>query len=95
MAVLPACAEYSATPARLQSNYGASVRNMVNNQIYNPAAAQHPAALAPNGIEGNKSERVMEKAYRNDIGNPPQIEQKSTLGVIGRGGSSGSSGSSR
>lgn len=92
---LAACADWSATPARLERNYGSSVRNMVTHQIYNPAKAQRPAALAPDGIEGNKAERALEKAYRNDIGSPPQVERKSSLGVIGRSGSSGSSGSSQ
>lgn len=91
--VVGGCAEWSSTPARVQSDYGASVRNMVNQQIYNNANnAQHPAALLPTGIEGNKAGTILEKAYRKDVGNPGDISH-SSLGdpsLSGRGGSGGS-----
>ncbi len=82
---LQACAEWSSDPVRLETNYGASVRNMITNQIYNPNKAQYPQAVLPDGIEGNKSERELEKAYREDFGRPGEVEKKTSLGVIGRG----------
>jgi hypothetical protein len=90
--VLDGCAEFSSTPARVQADYGTSVRSLVNNQIYNPDKAQHPAALLPNGMEGNKADRILEKAYRQDIGDPKDIShsQLGTSGISGRGGSGGS-----
>jgi len=47
--VLDGCAEWSSTPARVQADYGTSVRSLVNNQIYDRAKAQHPAALLQDG----------------------------------------------
>lgn len=87
--VLGGCAEWSSNPARTQADYGASVRNMVSKQIYNQNKAQHPAAMLPNGMEGNKADTVLEKAYRKDIGNPGDIShsQLGTSGISGRGGS--------
>ncbi|WP_045226558.1 hypothetical protein [Methyloterricola oryzae] len=88
---LQACAEWSATPARTEASYGDSVRNMVNNQTYNPAKAQHPEALAPDGIEANKADAILGKAYRGDIGKPESVREHTVLGTPGRS-SSGSSG---
>ncbi|MGZ5055216.1 MAG: hypothetical protein ACXWAT_09785 [Methylobacter sp.] len=93
--VVGGCAEWSSTPARTQTDYGASVRNMVNKQIYNNANnAQHPAASLPNGIEGNKATTILNQAYRKDIGNPGDINH-STLGNANMSGSGGSGGSTR
>ena len=86
---LAGCAEWSSTPARVEADYGNSVRSLVNNQIYNPDKAQHPAALLPNGMEGNKADTILQKAYRQDIGNPSNISH-SQLGASGISGSGGS-----
>ena len=58
---LEGCAEWSSTPARVQADYGNSVRSLVNNQIYNPDKARHPAALLPDGMEGNKADTVLDE----------------------------------
>jgi hypothetical protein len=87
---LAACADWSATPARIDRNFGHAVGNMVTQQVYNPGKAQHPAAKAPDGIEGMKAEGALE-VYRSDTGKPADVEKKTSLGVIGRTGSSGSS----
>jgi hypothetical protein len=86
---LNGCAEWSSTPTRVQSNYGESVRSLVSNQIYNPEKAKNPATLAPDGMEGNKADAVLQKAYRNDIGNPGDVKH-SQLGSPGLSGSGGS-----
>jgi hypothetical protein len=86
---LNGCAEWSSTPTRVQSNYGESVRSLVSNQIYNPQKAKNPATLAPDGMEGNKADTVLQKAYRNDIGNPGDVKH-SQLGSPGLSGSGGS-----
>jgi hypothetical protein len=88
--VLGGCAEWSSDPARTQADYGASVRNMVSKQIYNENKAQHPAALLPNGMEGNKADTILEgRTYRGDIGDPTDIRPSllGTPGLSGRGGS--------
>ena len=81
--------EWSSNPVRLQDDYGNSVRNMVNMQIYNPDKAQQPEALLPDGMEGNKAGTALDKAYRQDIGKPADIN-KSQLGTPGISGSGGS-----
>jgi hypothetical protein len=92
--VMGGCAEWSSTPVRVQADYGASVRNMVNRQIYNENKAQHPAALLPNGIEANKADTTLNQTYRKDIGNPGDVNH-SSLGDPGLSGRSGSGGSTR
>lgn len=89
--VLGGCAEWSSTPARVQADYGASVRNMVSKQIYNENKAQHPATLLPDGMEANKADTVLNQTYRQDIGNPGDIRHSplGTPGISGRGGSGG------
>lgn len=95
LTLLSGCAEWSGNPARVQSNYGASVRNMVNEQIYNQNKAQYPAGLLPSGIEGDKAITILEgRTYRGDTGNPDNIGH-SQLGNPGISGSGGSGGSTR
>lgn len=43
--------------------FGASVRNMVQQQIHNPDAALNPPAEAPSGMDGERTATTM-KAYR-------------------------------
>jgi hypothetical protein len=68
-------AAWNATPERTQADYGASVRNMVNNQIYDPVKTQQPAVLAPDGIEGNKADATLQSAYRGVIGKPEEVRR--------------------
>ena len=86
---LGGCSAWNATPVRMQADYGNSVRNMVNNQIYTPSKAQSPAILAPDGMEGAKAESALEKAYRQDIGKPEVVRQHSRLGTPGSSGVGG------
>ncbi|HEY8037128.1 MAG TPA: hypothetical protein VIF37_16220 [Methylobacter sp.] len=91
--VLDGCAEWSSTPAHTQANYGSSVRNMVSNQVYNQNKAQHPAALLPDGMEGNKSDSVLNSTYRGFVFVPKEDLHHSTtygqpsMSIIGGGGS--------
>lgn len=89
LTLLSGCAEWSSNPARTQADYGASVRNMVSKQIYNKDKAQHPADEAPDGMEGNKTDTLLNQAYRGDIGNPEDVRH-SPLGDPGLSGRSGS-----
>ena len=83
---LDGCAEWSSNPVRVQANYGASVRSLVNNQIYYPNKAQHPAALMPDGMEGNKADSVLNGTYRALIVKPTEtLTHPSTYGIDGRG----------
>jgi hypothetical protein len=73
--LLAGCTQWNSDPTRLQADYGQSVRAMVNNQIYNPSKSQNPAALAPDGMEANKADTLLNggvpyngAGYRTDIG---------------------------
>ncbi len=70
--VLGGCAEWSSNPARTQADYGSSVRNMVSHQVYDPDKAQHPEALPPDGMDGNKTGSVLNKTYRGLVFVPKQ-----------------------
>jgi len=87
---LGGCAAWKAPPARVEANYGASVRNMVFSQIANPDKARHPAAEAPDGLDGVKAESVLDKAYRKDAGDPKRVRQHSTFGLPGLSSGTGS-----
>jgi uncharacterized membrane protein YgcG len=99
---LSGCADWGSEPFRVQRDYGTSVREMVANQIYDPRKALHPAPSFPDGIEGNKGDRVLEQAYRTDIGSPQRVRTTRDIngGVGGglsgnsNGGGGGSSGGS-
>jgi len=95
--ILDGCAEWSSNPARVQANYGASVHSLVNNQIYNPNKAQHPAALLPDGMEGNKANSALNRTYRELVVKPEQhLSHPSVYGIDGRGsGISKSGGAAR
>jgi hypothetical protein len=80
--LLEGCAGWNSAPARLQADYGASVRNMINNQIYDAAKTQSPDALAPDGMEGYKGDTILDKAYRRDVGKPSDVSH-SQLGTSG------------
>jgi uncharacterized membrane protein YgcG len=91
------CADWGSEPFRVQRDYGTSVREMVANQIYDPRKAIYPAVPAPDGIEGKKGDRILENAYRNDIGSPQRVRTTRDInGGIGGGvgGGSGGGGSS-
>lgn len=76
---LNGCAEWSSTPTRVQSNYGESVRSLVSNQIYNPDKAKNPATLAPDGMEGNKADAVLNSTYRGLIFAPKEELRHTTI----------------
>jgi hypothetical protein len=90
LALLTGCAEFSSDPHRAIAGYGQSVQAMVTNQIYDPAKAGRPAALAPDGMEANKGDALLRDAYRRDIGVPNRVRQ--TPQIMGRGSASGGSG---
>jgi hypothetical protein len=93
---LNCCAEWSSTPTRVQSNYGESVRSLVSNQIYNPQKAKNPATLAPDGMEGNKADAVLNSTYRGLIFVPKEdLRHITTYGQPGINHIGSTGGSSR
>lgn len=96
--LLPACAEWNATPVRVEQGYGLSSRALVVNSQYDPRAVRRPAALAPDGMEAQKATTAMQRAYQNDIGDPRRVRAPPQLNISGGGqsgmGTGGSSSSS-
>jgi len=91
--LLSGCTQWNSDPTRLQADYGQSVRAMVSNQIYNPCKSQAPAALAPDGMEANKADRLL-NGYRTDIGKVDNVNH-SALGAPGLANQGGAGASSR
>lgn len=56
-------------PVRVEQDYGNSVRHMLNAQIYNPEAAEHPIIDPPRPLDGEKAEAVI-RSYRSDVPKP-------------------------
>ncbi|MEA3411731.1 MAG: hypothetical protein U9R74_09350 [Pseudomonadota bacterium] len=72
-------------PTRVDDDFGNSVRNMIDAQIYNHAAAQNPPVDPPLALDGQKGENVLE-AYRKDVAKPKKIEERIQINVSGKGG---------
>ena len=83
--MLTACSMFSSTPERVIHDYGNSVQGMVNQSIYSKDKAAHPAALAPDGIEGQKAAVVYQRAYQSDVGVPNKVKAPAQLGITNSG----------
>jgi hypothetical protein len=86
---LTGCPEWQATPVRVESAYGQADRSMLNAQIYNPDKARHPASLAPDGLEGEKADTVLQETYRDDIGSSERVRKRAQLGIRSSGTGAG------
>ena len=91
--LLTGCAQWNSDPARLQADYGQSVRAMISNQLYNPSKSQTPAVLAPDGMEANKADSLL-TGYRSDIGKVGNVGH-SALGAPGLANQGGTGTSTR
>jgi hypothetical protein len=90
MLLLSGCAAWSATPERLQTDYGLSVRSMIDNQIYYPEKSRNPDALSPDTLDGMKAETLLKDGYRDVIAKPDEVRKHTSLSVIGSGKTTGS-----
>jgi len=90
--VLGGCQEWMAEPVRVERHYGESARVAYLAQIYDPARANQPAALAPEGLgDGTKSIKVLQRTYQADMGSPQRTRQMTTF-QTGTGGGGGGGG---
>jgi hypothetical protein len=64
------------------AEFGESVRNVMQSQIYDREAAINPA---PNSVEGSDPYRLDAalNAYREDVSAPAEVQQPLTLNVGG------------
>lgn len=72
--VLSACASTDTDPTRVEQDFGRSVQQMVDGQIYDPEAARNPRKSPPKGIDGVQAEAAME-AYREHVGDPGEVTE--------------------
>lgn len=98
--LLAGCADWGSDPFRVQRDYGNSVRSLVANQINDPYTAEHPSPQPLDGIEGNKANRILDQAYRTDIGSPQRVRTTRDIsggvgGGLGGGGAGGTGGAAR
>lgn len=88
------CAGWSSEPSRLKADYGQSVRNMLQSQIYDQTKYRQPGDLLPDGMEGNKADAILEHTYRGSnegVGNGDIIDKPRSIirpGVYGMPGTS-------
>lgn len=61
-------------PVRVESDFGNSVRHMVQMQIYNPKAAENPPANPPLVLDAPVGERILQN-YRGETGKSEAVKQ--------------------
>ena len=66
------CGTIAGDMTKVEEDYGNSVRQMVQAQIYDPNAANFPSRQGPMSSDGDKAVRTLE-SYRNDIPKPESI----------------------
>lgn len=64
----------TADPLRVEEDFGNSVHQMVQGQIYDPNAALFPDPEPPMTLDGIKAGNSLE-AYRKEVGSPKEVEQ--------------------
>jgi type IV pilus biogenesis protein CpaD/CtpE len=60
--------------------FGSSVRQMIQAQIHDPKAAANPPAEAPDGVDGQRAEQVVQ-TYRKDADKPSAVRERLTIQV--------------
>jgi hypothetical protein len=93
--LLGGCSEWSTEPTREKNDYGTSVKNMVDSQLYNAYAYHHPDPNIPEGMDGQKAGAIYQRTYQTDIGSAPRVRSLPQLNISSpAGGGSGGAGSS-
>lgn len=82
---LAGCQEWQATPVRVENAYGQANRALVNAQIFDPGTVRKTASLAPDGMEGQKADTILQEAYRDDIGSSERVRKRAQLGIRSTG----------
>ena len=72
----------STDPIRVEADYGNSVRNMIEAQIYDPDAAKYPPSEPPTTLDGSYAENVLE-AYRDDVSRPEEVDRPISIDIGG------------
>lgn len=70
----------STDPTRVEADYGNSVRNMIEAQIYDPEAANNPPSEPPTSLDGGYAEEVLE-AYRDNVSKPEDVKRSISIEI--------------
>ena len=70
----------SGEPTQTQTNFGASVRQMVEAQTANPSTIANPSATTIAGTDAKRVEAVLE-AYRTDVAKPEAVNDNVTINL--------------
>ena len=79
LVLLTGCAS---EPTHVRDTYGDAVRNMVDAQIYDRAAAANPGD-APVSLDGKKGEVILKK-QREDVPAAKQVQTPIVIGTTGQ-----------
>lgn len=82
---LAGCQEWQAAPIRVENAYGQANRALVNSQIYDPGTVRQTASLAPDGMEGQKADTLLQETYRDDVGSSERVRKRAQLGIRSSG----------
>ena len=70
----------SGEPTQTQTNFGASVRQMIEAQTADPSTLANPSAEPIDGTDAVRIESVLE-AYRTDVAKPEAVNDNVTINL--------------
>ena len=70
----------SGEPTQTQTNFGASVRQMIQAQTADPSTLANPPAEPIDGSDAKRIEAVLE-AYRTDVAKPEAVNDSVTINL--------------
>ena len=70
----------SGEPTQTQTNFGVSVRQMVEAQTANPSTITNPSAESMQGTDGKRIEAVLD-AYRTDVAKPEAVNESVNINL--------------
>jgi PBP1b-binding outer membrane lipoprotein LpoB len=70
----------SGEPTQTQTNFGASVRQMIEAQTANPSTLANPSAEPIDSTDARRIEAVLE-AYRTDVTRPEAVNDNVTINL--------------
>jgi len=79
-ALVTACAH---KPTETERNFGASVRNMIEAQTYDPSTLTAPSTDTIEDSDGRRLEAVLD-AYRTDVAKPSAVNDEIVINVDGQ-----------
>lgn len=79
-ALVTACAN---EPTGTERNFGASVRNMIEAQTYDPSTLSAPSTETIEDTDGRRLEAVLD-VYRSDVAKPEAVNDEIVINVDGQ-----------